>query len=421
MKILSLSILMLVASLKIYAQQSIKATLQNTINIERRDEAIVITRKALEKKSGKIPAGKGIIIKKSSGEILPSQLDELDQDGKWDEVVFLLSFQANEKILVSADFVDVKQLPAFAKRTQARMAKFNGEKFEVVTNETMPKGHKQTDFSVTQMPLYQTEGATWENDKVGFRMYFDPRNGKDIFGKTSEKMLLQEVGLPGGDYHKKAEWGMDILKVGSSLGAGAVALVVKSKKGQDSLIRLGTNVEQTSYQLIADGPVRSVFKLSYKNWRVSPTAAYQVSEQISITAGKFFYESNVSLAGVGKPSLAAGIVNLHNTKKHLTYNSESYHYLATHDKQSENNDVLGMAIVCNKAAFEADGETPKSGDKKILSTNYVKLKTADQKSFSFRFYACWEATDSRFADSTYFEDFLKTELSKFDNPITIQF
>lgn len=420
MKPASLFILIFLLCLKTPAQQNIKATLENTANMERKDEAIVISRKLLEKKSGKIPEGKSVLIKKSSGEPLPSQMDDLDQDGKWDEVVFLVSFQPTEKIAVLFEFADAKKALVFTKKTQARMAKFNGEKFEVVTHETMPKGHKQTDFSVTQMPLYQTEGATWENDKVGFRMYFDPRNGKDIFGKTTEKMVLQNVGLPGGDYHQKSDWGMDILKVGASLGAGAIAMVVKSKKGQDSLIQLGPNVEQTSYQLIADGPVRSIFKLSYKNWKALPTATYQVTEQISITAGTFFYESNISLAG-GSPLLVAGIVNLHNTKKHLSFTTNNHHVLATHDKQSENNDVLGMAILCSKADFEADGETPKSGEEKILSTNYVKLKPKTGKPLSFRFYAFWEATDKRFADGIYFEKFLKTEIAQSNNPIQIKF
>jgi hypothetical protein len=419
MKTLFLLILGFLSVLKIYAQQPIKATLQNNTNIERTDEAIVIARKVLEKYTGKIPDDKSLQVKKSSGELLPSQVDDFNQDGNWDEVVFLLSFQPNEKVAVSFDYVGRNQMPLFTKRTQARMAKFNGEKFELVTNETMPKNHQPTDFSVTQMPLYQTEGVAWENDKVGFRMYFDPRNGKDIFGKTTEQMVLQDAGLPGSNYHQKSDWGMDILKVGASLGAGAIALVVKNTKGQDSLIRLGTKVEQTSYQLIADGPVRSIFKLTYKNWQVLPASVYQFTEQISITAGKYFYESNLSLAGPDEPSLAVGIVNLHNTKKALSFSDRNYHYLATHDKQSENQDMLGMSIVCKKADFIADGKTAQSGEEKILNTNYVKLNP--KAGLSFRFYACWEATDKRFADSLYFENFLKTELTKSENPITINF
>ena len=32
---------------------------------------------------------------------------------------------------------------------------------------------------------YQTDGPSWENDKVGFRHYLDGRNSKDVFGKKT--------------------------------------------------------------------------------------------------------------------------------------------------------------------------------------------------------------------------------------------
>ncbi|MBK7700210.1 MAG: DUF4861 family protein [Saprospiraceae bacterium] len=46
-------------------------------------------------------------------------------------------------------------------------------------------------------------------------------------------MVLNSVGIHE-NYHEMQDWGMDILKVGNSLGAGAIGLIIG-----DSLFRIG--------------------------------------------------------------------------------------------------------------------------------------------------------------------------------------
>lgn len=402
------------------AQNNIVIILNNPADFERPDEAIIITRQALEKRAGKISANKVPAFRKASGEILASQADDLDGDGTWDEAIFLASLQKKEKQKVDITFVTPETLPTFKQRTQARLAKLEGETFNLITSETMPKGHKATDFSTTKLPLYQVEGPAWENDKVAFRLYFDPRNGKDIYGKTTSDLVMDKVGLPGDNYHVKNWWGMDILKVGASLGAGALAIQVIDSQGKTTLARLGDQVEKTTYQFVTSGPVRSVFRLEYKNWQPTPTEKYNVTEEISILAGQLYYESKVIISGfTGEKHLVTGIVNLL-SQKAIQNTDGDYIYLATHDKQSENKDQLGMGIMVRKADFINFGETPEAGTEKILQTYYVKLKAKANQPVGFKFYAAWEATDARFADANYFETLLKAEVKRFSKPIKVQ-
>ncbi len=402
------------------AQKNIVITLKNRADFARQEEAVVLSRQALEQRAGKISTGKVPVFKTVSGEVLPSQTDDLNNDDTWDEVIFLASFQKREKYNINITFVQPEQLPVFKKRTNARMAKLDGEKFLSSTKETMPKGHKQTDFSTTKMPLYQVEGPTWENDKVAFRLYFDPRNGKDIYGKTTSDLVMDKVGLPSDNYHVKNWWGMDILKVGASLGAGALAIQITDLQGKTTLARLGEGVEQTTYELVAAGPIRSIFRLQYKNWQPTPTEKYDVTETISIIASKFYYESAVTISGfTGEKNLVTGIVNLMSNKA-LQFKDKIYNYLATHDIQSENKDKLGMGIIVQQADFIAFGETPEEGSDKVLQTYYVALKAKANQPVSFKFYAGWEATDPRFADANHFENFLKSEINGFSEPIKVK-
>ena len=71
------------------------------------------------------------------------------------------------------------------------------------------------------------EGPGWESDLVGYRFYLDWRNATDIFGKKDHRYgACKDVGQDGFDsYHEPADWGMDVLKVGESLGIGALGLL----------------------------------------------------------------------------------------------------------------------------------------------------------------------------------------------------
>ena len=75
------------------------------------------------------------------------------------------------------------------------------------------------------------DGIAWENDKMGFRHYFDGRNCRDVFGKRVSDMVLDTVGIrpegiPGDTYHVLAGWGRDIMSAANSFGLGGLAVLI---------------------------------------------------------------------------------------------------------------------------------------------------------------------------------------------------
>jgi hypothetical protein len=147
------------------------------------------------------------------------------------------------------------------------------------------------------LPPYLTEGPAWENDKVAFRLYFDTRNGKDIFAKRQPAMVMDTVGTnKNASYHALSDWGMDVLHVGRSLGAGSVAIAAKDADGKDTLIRLGgPNVKKEIYHAIADGPVRAVFTIDYE-WEINGSLV-SIKDETSIWGGQYFYETKLIIQG----------------------------------------------------------------------------------------------------------------------------
>lgn len=388
--------------------------LENPSSFTRKDELIVLRRKDVEEHLGSIPDGRFLVVTSPSPRAI--QLDDMDGDGKWDEAVFLKSFAAKEKTKFN---IAVSDRPAAVKipvRSYAQLSKKQPDESysPPLQKEIMPYNAAANDFTVQPIPLYRSEGPTWENDLVGFRLYFDNRNVKDIFGKVTSGMVLDTVGSSGDRFYHQFDpaWGMDILKVGKSLGAGGIA-VLKKVNGKDSLFKpAGTNTKHVSYELIANGPVRSVFRLKYKDWQVADTS-YDVTEEISIWGGQYFYESRITTHPAAQ--MVTGIVSLHSKKEHH-FISNKMAVLYSLDKQSENDDQLGMALIAPARQTAAFRKIP-AGTTGVTDTYSMIFQNQEQQ--IFRFYAGWEKTDARFSRKKYFNKFLITESEKWQRPIAI--
>ncbi|MEO6730693.1 MAG: DUF4861 domain-containing protein [Ferruginibacter sp.] len=397
--------------------QTGKIVLINPIAIDRPDELIVLSKKVLEQKAGKISSSKYAILKNTENRQIVVQYDDINGDGTWDEAVFLYSFKPKERAVVTISLSDRPATIKAIVRAHVRLRKKNADDTfgPSVTKETMPSKNPATDFSKQPLPLYLTEGPAWENDKVAFRHYMDVRNGRDIFGKRVLHMVMDSVGtVVEPSYHKLNDWGMDVLHVGKSLGAGAIAFQVKIN-GKDTLIRLGgRDVTKTVYEQVSNGPVRSIFRMKY-NWSVNGRPV-QITDETSIWGGQYFYQSKITVTGIAAGAkLVEGIANF-NENKLKAFEADNSAILSSHGKQGENKDKLGMAIIVSKNGFAGFGNAPDAGSD-ILNT-YTVAQKIQATPLVYRFYAGWTQTDSRFADEVYFESFLREEAKKRNHPIT---
>lgn len=405
----------------LYAQQA-KIILINPLELKRSNELIVLNRSFLEEKLGKIADKQGVIFTgKDASRIL--QFDDVNLDGKWDRMVFLQSFKSGETVTLKVKLITIKPMIDHSLAHVRQMRKNADQSFgPALVTDSVAAGQLNTDFSKETLPPFLTEGPAWENDKVGFRIYMDIRNIKDIWGKTTSKMMMDTVGTdPKVTYHHLAAWGMDILGVGKSLGAGSLALNVPRAGKTDTLVRLGgINMGKIIYKKIVDGPVCAVFSMTYPEWNVLGDGNLtNITEEISIWGGKYFYESKVSLKNAPKDAkLVTGIVNLKSVKSNeMSFNKTRSLY--TFDQQSENGDYLGMALAVKEEDFAGFGKTPNDeGD--IRNTYTALIKIVENKPVVFRFFAGWEHADKRFSTQEGFKKLIMEETSVFSDPILIK-
>lgn len=397
--------------------------LTNPLAVDRPDETIILKRADVEAKTGIVPDGFAPVLK-LNGQNIPSQADDMDGDGSWDELAFSLSFKASETISLTIENVAIAQYPEFEKRTNVRLGIKQPDGSYPEVDEYMALSCKDS-FNI----IAQGESVSWENDKMGFRNYFDCRNVKDLFGKLKPGMIIDKIHTPEiPDYHVLSDWGMDVLHCGSSVGSGGLAMLEA-----DSLYRLGST-DTYKYKKVVEGPVRSVFDLIYTGWYVAGQNLSAV-ERISIYPGKYWFQSDVTVSGFsGEKQLVTGIVTslLKNEPVDFEANAD-YRSIATLDKQSLNNDELGMAVFLRKDEVTKVARTTnldfyklgyqtvveKQFSNVISQTYYVAQKINADAPARHYFVAVWGLENEKWKSMDNFKAYISSEADFLSNPVSV--
>jgi hypothetical protein len=394
---------------------------KNELNVDRQDEVIVLTRTFIEQK---LQPDEGFSpVFESDGQVLPCQFDDLDGDGNWDEAAVLVNLKALQESKIKLRKIAAEKYPVFEKRTNLRLGilQEDGSYKEVEEYNALPCSDG---FEI----IAQAESVNWENDKIAFRVYFDCRNVKDLFGKLKPEMIIDKIHTPElTNYHELADWGMDVLHCGSSLGSGGLALM-----RNDSLYRLGST-DVYRYKKIVEGPVRSVFELNYAGWHVEGDSL-EATEKITIYPGKYWFESDVTIKGIRKgDQVITGIVTSKLKKEPFEMSAGKFACIGTHDVQSLNNDELGMAILVpvsetgkiarttNIDFFKLGNQTviEKSFSNIISETCYISQHINNGVPAKHYFSAVWGLEKEQWRTEDGFKKYLSEEGEKLSSPLKI--
>jgi len=384
----------------------------NPLDYQRNDATILLSRSAIAKWTD-IPTDLLPILKNEDGAYIPCQVDDVNGDGEWDELFALTNMGPSSQMTLLLTFISSEKFPSFDARTNLRLGA-NQPGYPELQNAKRLEGVAYHNYSGRTEAAFQMEGPAWESDMVGFRNYMDQRNGMDIFGKLTRAMVLDSVGVAGKQsYHDPDEWGMDVLKVGTSLGAGAIGYMLN-----DSIYRVGDN-GSGSYDVQFEGSLRSRFNLSYQNWRVGETPL-EVTHQIEIVAGRHCYQSVATFSGTDMHlALVPGIVNMKSDTLYVLNLNDYYTGFITHDYQAEDTTLLAMALIVPTGYLKTHGESRESGDG-ITQTYYAVLDAQPDQPVPYRFYALWEREDPRWASLKEVTDFLKTEADRWAQSVMFE-
>lgn len=250
----------------------------------------------------------------------------------------------------------------------------------------------------------RVDDYTWENDKIAFRVY-GPKgqaealagvkgstlsSGVDIWFKRTEKLVINEwyKGYLTDPmyYHKDTRGeGYDPYHVGDSRGTGGIGI------WKDDKLQVSKNF--TSSKTIAEGPLRTVFELTYAPWS---EFGVKETKRISLDLGSNFskFESTFE-AEKPVPNYTVGIT-LHKNEGESKLNDKGGYYLhweKIDDAFVGEGIVIDPKIVQKSVAHKS--ETPDQSNLLVVTKPQEKLTYyagfAWQKSGQIQTQKDWES------------------------------
>ena len=309
----------------------LKLAVSNPGSVERVAEDVVVDINALKKVAPDFSAGSVIVTTSDASTVdedartlqtveLPSQADDLDGDGKLDEIAFQIDLDPHQTRIVTLAYGDAATMQrirgAYPKRTAALFAR-------------------------------HYEGPAWESEHAAWRIYFDKRNAIDLYGKRRPGLYLDVFAAPEYVYHQESPFGRDIYGIGKSLGVGGIGAIVYGK------VTSVADVAERTWRVVSNGPVRSIVELQYRGWKVG-SRTVDLTSRFTQWAGEHGFEHRIALSNAEGLSLVTGLPS--KPVETLTAGTPAIRVLATWGHQvvldgkiAQNQDVpdqnLGVAVL----------------------------------------------------------------------------
>jgi len=217
-------------------------------------------------------------------------------------------------------------------------------------------------------------------------------------------MVLQEVGQDGFEsYHSMCSWGMDVLKVGESLGIGSLGMWLDKKAERVAV------TDSIFCEIVQNGVVQSQIRTHYSGWQAGG-GKYNLVSDLTIAAGSRLTRHDIKI-NPEPPNLCTGIVKLENTTLlSSTDQNCKWMYFATFGKQSLANDNLGMAVLFRRQDMVQINEDQYS---------YVVVLKPSGGRLSYYFLAAWEMEPNGIKTEDQFAEYLKDTAKMLEQELNV--
>ncbi len=296
---------------------------QNRLEISRPVETISVKWADVKNKLGTVKPGQVQVKDKKTGKVLESQAVDNDSDGTFDELIFQSGFGSGE---------------------EKKFLIFKGS----VKKESDPK--KPRAYAVFVPVRY--DDFAWENDRIAFRMYGPELQKMKASGKKGglissgidcwQKRVrypIVDSWYKGGDYHKDRGEGLDAYKVDTSRGCGGTGIWENN--------RLYNSENYKKWKIIANGPIRIIFELTFEPWDVNGKKISEV-KRITLDKGDNLnrFDSLFEIKGKSKEITYAIGIAKHKKRGKPKYNKKDG-WLRYWEKSGKGRSMLGLGIVVN--------------------------------------------------------------------------
>ncbi|WP_437618648.1 DUF4861 family protein [Sorangium sp. So ce1151] len=252
---------------------TLRYAVQNELAVARTDELIELSWSEIAAALALQP--EGLVVRELGGQELAAQAVDENDDQQWDVLVVRVSLNASE----------TKTIELLA-GTPATIA---------------PKVH-------ARFVPERLDDFAWENDRTIQRVYGPALQNKpgetsgsgvDVWVKNTASLVM-DAWYAGNDYHVDHGEGLDAYSVGTTRGAGGIGI------WKDATLYVSKDF--VTWKVLANGPLRAVFELTYAPWDAGGTRVSEV-KRVTLDAGAqlSLMESTITVDGGGETTVAAGL------------------------------------------------------------------------------------------------------------------
>lgn len=292
--------------LTITAQKVINISVTNPVKTERKAAPVVLD---LSKYGINV---KSAIVSDNKGNEIPSQLDDLNSDGKIDELCFITDIAGKEKKSFSIKLAESGKQKQYESQVYVEM---------LLTNKKIKSSNKQdlyissltVDNGTNPYWMLHHHGPAFENDMVGYRIYFDHRQTIDIYGKYKKGLELKQTQFYPDKEQKSSGFGDDVLWVGSTFGLGAL----RGWNGDQP--QMLSDVDHRTMRIISRGPLRTIVEVIDEGWNTMNPGKEKIDMKTRYTlyAGRRDCHIDIKFnKQIPTYQFATGIINVKNSVEH---------------------------------------------------------------------------------------------------------
>ncbi len=185
---------------------------------------------------------------------IPSQLDDLNGDGRYDELAFVLDRRGSVKVRV---------IYSTAAPTVTYPARVNAQMWLKQPDKTLQEVRTAASTKDDMYRKLHHHGPAFESEKAAYRVYFDKKQSIDTYGKKRPGLELRRTMWYPTDEQLAEGSGHDNLRVFGSISAG----VLKGWDAQKRKMQHITEMTRREATIRAAGPVRTVVDMRVEGWR----------------------------------------------------------------------------------------------------------------------------------------------------------
>ena len=252
MKKLLFTLLLATAGQTMMGQKTIEVNVTNPTKTDRQAQPVIVQLKdtGMDVKSALV---------RLNGTEIPSQLDDMNGDGQYDELCFLTDIAPKGRQTFTVELLSTGTPRSYEQKVYADMMLTN-KKIKSTNKQDLYISSLTVDNGTNPYWMLHHHGPAFENEMVAYRIYFDHRQTVDTYGKYHKGLELKQTQFYPDDEQKAKGFGDDVLWVGNTFGLGAL-------RGWDGTEpQMLQDVDHRTLRILSRGPLRTVVEVIDDGW-----------------------------------------------------------------------------------------------------------------------------------------------------------